>query len=101
MRTSDVRLENHQQVRNHVNQILCELEDLEPNHFPLSERKLARAGQTCGVLFVLHGPRQLQLTAIWEMERNVIWFYNAVGQRCQKTQLGGNVTCHRAAMAAA
>jgi hypothetical protein len=35
------------------------------------------------------------------MERNVIWFYNAVGQRCQKTQLGGNVTCHRAAMAAA
>jgi hypothetical protein len=101
MRTHDARLKDHHQVREHVNQILCELEDLEPDHFPLSERPLERAGRTCGVLFVLHGPRQLQLSAIWEMERNVIWFYNAVGQRCQKTQLDGNVTCAAGTTAAA
>ncbi len=97
MRTHDERLEDHNQVRQHVSQVLCELEDLEPNHFPLSERTLERAGAACGVLFVLHGPRQLRVTAIWEMERNVIWFYNSVGERCQKTQLHGNATATVAA----
>ncbi len=101
MRTDHVRLDNEKQVRDYVNQALCELEDLEPNHFPLSERPLERAGRTCGALFVLHGPRQLQVSAVWEMERNVILFYNAVGQRCQKTQLHGDVTCTLGTMAAA
>jgi hypothetical protein len=101
MRTNDEHLENHHQVRDHVNHVLCELEDLELNHFPLSQRTLQRSGQPCGVLFVLHGPRQLQVSAIWELDRNVIWFYNAVGQRCQKTQLHGNVTCLRQELAVA
>lgn len=101
MRTHDVRLETHTQVRDHVNQVLCELEDLEPNHFPLSERILERAGCPCGMLFVLHGPRQLQVSAIWEWERNAVWFYNAVGQRCQKTQLQEGLTRPSAATKAA
>lgn len=100
MRTNDQRLADHYQVRHHVNQVLCELEDLEPNHFPLSERKLEQGGRACGVLFVLHGPRQLQVSAIWELDRGVIWFYNAVGKRCQKTQLQGSVTCNTATIAA-
>lgn len=87
MRTQQERLEDHQAVRNHVNQVLCELEDLEPEHFPLSERTLERAGAPCAVMFVLHGPRQLQVTAVWELSSGVIWFYNAVGERCAKTQL--------------
>lgn len=101
MRTIDVRLEDHQAVRNHVNQVLCELEDLEPDHFPLSERTLECAGVACAVMFVLHGPRQLQVSAVWELEGNLIWFYNSVGQRCQKTQLAGDVTCELPALAAA
>jgi hypothetical protein len=91
MRTHEERLEDQESVRTHVNQVLCELEDLEPNHFPLSERTLERAGAACAVMFVLHGPRQLQVSAVWELERGVIWFYNAVGQRCAKTQLVGEV----------
>lgn len=91
MRTREERLDDPQAVRTHVNQVLCELEDLEPNHFPLSERTLERNGQACAAMFVLHGPRQLQVTAVWEWERGVIWFYNAVGERCAKTQLQGVV----------
>jgi hypothetical protein len=87
MRTHDERLDNHDSVRHYINRNLCQLENLEPDHFPISERTLQRAGCPCGVLFVLHGPRQLQVSAVWEMERNVIWFYDSTGQRCQKTRL--------------
>ncbi|WP_425395307.1 hypothetical protein [Aeoliella sp.] len=101
MRTREERLDDPQDVRTHVNQILCELEDLEPNHFPLSERTLQRNGQACAAMFVLHGPRQLQVTAVWEWERGVIWFYNAVGERCAKTQLPCTVRPMAAAATAA
>ncbi len=87
MRTHDERLDSHDSVRHYVNGVLCQIENLELNHFPLAERTLDRAGNPCGVLFVLHGPRQLQVSAVWEIDRNVIWFYNSTGERCQKTQL--------------
>lgn len=80
-------LGSHESIRQYVNQKLCELENLEPDHFPLSERTLERAGSPCGVMFVLHGPRQLQVSAVWEIDRNQIWFYNAIGERCHQTQL--------------
>lgn len=80
-------LSSHESIRQYVNQKLCELENLEPDHFPLSERTLERAGSPCGVMFVLHGPRQLQVSAVWEIDRNQIWFYNAIGERCHQTQL--------------
>lgn len=80
-------LNSYESVRQYVNRTLCDLENLEPHHFPLSERTLQRAGSPCGVMFVLHGPRQLQVSAVWEIDRNVIWFYNAIGQRCQQKQL--------------
>lgn len=87
MRTENARFDSYESVRQYIHRVLCRLENLELDHFPLTERTLERAGRPCGVLFVLHGPRQLQVSAVWENERNVIWFYNSVGQRCQKTQL--------------
>ncbi len=101
MRTLDERLETHDSVRHHVNHALCELENLEPDHFPLTERTLQQAGCPCGVLFVLHGPRQLQVSAVWEVERNVIWFYDSKGERCLKTQLRKPVAIGSLACAAA
>lgn len=87
MRTPDERPDHQHAVRNFVHHVLCELENLEPNHFPMSQRTLQRAGRPCGVLFVLHGPRQLQVSAVWETDRNVLWLYNAVGKRCQRISL--------------
>ena len=101
MRTREEQLEDPQAVRTHVNEVLCELEDLEPDHFPLSERTLERNGQACAAMFVLHGPRQLQVTAVWEWERGVIWFYNAIGERCAKTQLQSTASPTAAAATAA
>ena len=53
----------------------------------MTERILMRAGKPCGVYFCLHGPRATKFTAIWETERNQVLFYDASGERFQKTQL--------------
>ena len=87
MRTEELRFEDNQSVQQHVNRTLCELENLEVDHFPLSERTLHRGGEACAVMFVLHGPRQLQVTAVWELASGTIWFYNSIGVRCKKTQI--------------
>ncbi|QDU58115.1 hypothetical protein [Aeoliella mucimassa] len=91
MRMQEIRLEDQQAVHDHVNENLCELENLELHHFPLSERALCRDGEACAVMYVLHGPRQLQVTAVWELASGTIWYYNSVGERCRKTQLVGSV----------
>jgi hypothetical protein len=81
------QLETPASVSQFVHQVLCEAENLERDHFPLAWRTLANASGPCGMLFCLHGPRQMQLTAVWEIERNVIWFYNSRGERFRKTLL--------------
>lgn len=100
MPTDSQAHDNHQAIRDHINHVLCELENLEPNHFELSERVLQRSGVPCAVLFVLHGPRQLQVSAVWEWDRGVVWFYNAVGKRCRKTQIEDNTVIGTHACAA-
>lgn len=99
MLTEDLRFESRETVRQYVHQVLCQTENLEPDCFPLSERELARPNGHCGTLFCLHGPRQLQLTAIWEVDRNVVWFYNAVGERFRKTRLQTVAEPHHAGAA--
>jgi hypothetical protein len=79
--------ESPESVSQFVHQVLCQVENLELDHFPLARRTLETSSGPCGVLFCLHGPRQMQLTAVWEIERNVIWFYNSRGERFRKTQL--------------
>lgn len=91
MQIVELRVDSPEAIREHVASVLCTLENLQVDYFPLTERTLAREGGVCGVLFSLHGPRQLQLTAVWEIDRNVIWFYNASGQRFQKTHLQNSV----------
>jgi len=80
-------LQNLQNLRNYVNETLCELNELEVGAFPLTERILVRAGQPCGMYFCLHGPRAVKLSAIWETERNTILFYGSSGERSHKIQL--------------
>jgi hypothetical protein len=87
MPTELQQLDNLYAIRRFVNETLCEKDQLEANLFPLSERVLRRSGAPCGVLFCLHGPRSLCLTAVWETDGNTILFYGSRGERFRKTQL--------------
>jgi hypothetical protein len=75
------------QLRAYVNAIICQHHQLEVGAFPLSERILVQSDRPCGIYFCLHGPRAVTLSAIWEMQRNMILFYDSTGQRFHKVQL--------------
>lgn len=74
-------------LRDHVNETLCQYDQLELDAFPLTQRILVRNNVPCGVFFCLHGPRAVKFTAIWETRTNTILFYTSTGERFHKTQL--------------
>jgi hypothetical protein len=74
-------------LREYVNQTLCNQYQLRVDAFQLTERILRRRNKPCGVMFCLHGPRAVKFTAIWETERNRVLFYGSAGERFQKTHL--------------
>ena len=53
----------------------------------LSQEMIFRRGKNCGILFCLHGPRAVKLTAIWETEQNRVLFYGSCGRRMHCTVL--------------
>lgn len=81
------QLDNLNDLRNYVYETLCEHETLVCGAFRMSEQVLIRSGRPCGIHFTLHGPRAVLITAIWENRTNTILFYDAAGERFQKTQL--------------
>jgi len=74
-------------LRQFIHESLCNQNELEPGAFPQTEMLLVRQGKPCGLLFCLHGPRSVKLTAVWEAERNTILFYGSDGGRFRKTTL--------------
>lgn len=74
-------------LREYVNQTLCEHHQLETDAFPMTEQILVRSRTPCGIYFCLHGPRSLKVSAIWETDRNTILFYDSSGERFHKIQL--------------
>ena len=74
-------------IRTYVHFTLCEQNELARGSFEITERVLVRGKKACGILFCLHGPRSVKLTAIWETERNTILFYGSSGTRTATTQL--------------
>lgn len=87
MLPSEEPLETLEALRNYVNEVLCQYDQLEIGAFPLSQRILVRGGNPCGIFFCLHGPRAVKFSAIWETDSNTILFYNSTGERFQKTKL--------------
>ncbi|MHB1033341.1 MAG: hypothetical protein ACYC35_05490 [Pirellulales bacterium] len=87
MVTRSQRIQNLDDLRDYVNETLCQHHELEIGAFPLTECLLTRSGRPCGVYFCLHGPRAVRFSAIWETDRNTILFYGSAGERFQKTQL--------------
>ena len=76
-----VDLQHLDDLRQYVHQTICHQNELEFNVFQITERMLTRGGTPCGILFCLHGPRSVKLTAIWETDRNTILFYGSTGER--------------------
>jgi hypothetical protein len=82
-----VTIESLHELREYVNEVLCQHHQLERDAFPLTERILVRSDRPCGIYFCLHGPRQVKFSAIWETEHNTVLFYGSTGERFHKTQL--------------
>ncbi|HXT60800.1 MAG TPA: hypothetical protein VN699_19335 [Pirellulales bacterium] len=87
MLISERQIQSLDDLRNYVNETLCEFDQLETGAFRMTERILLRGGKPCGLYFCLHGPRAVKFSAIWETERNMVLFYSSSGERFQKTQL--------------
>jgi hypothetical protein len=87
MLTRACEFDSLEELRDYVNQTLCDHFQLQIDAFEMTQRTLRRAGRPCGVFFCLHGPRAVKFTAIWETDRNCILFYGPTGERFQKTQL--------------
>ena len=87
MRQNSEEIQNLVQLRQFVSRTLCQINDFEEGIFQVTERVLLKCGECCGILFCLHGPRSVRLTAVWETITNSINFYDSTGEKIQKTVL--------------
>ena len=78
-------------LRTFVHQTLCGKEALLADQFPLTEMALTRRNRFCGLQFSLQGPRDVRLGAIWAADHNVIYFYDARGERYLKIKLNRRI----------
>jgi hypothetical protein len=84
-------------LREYVNETLCDHYQLQNDAFRMTERVLRRHSRPCGIYFCLHGPRAVQFTAIWEADHNQVLFYGSTGERILRTQLLSPVSLDRVA----
>jgi hypothetical protein len=87
MLTCSEQIDNLEDLREYVNEAICNQYQLQNGAFPVTERVLLRAGKPCGLQFCLHGPRATQYSAIWDIDHGQILFYGSGGERFQKTML--------------
>jgi hypothetical protein len=74
-------------LRKYVHHVLCDRESLLADQFKMAEMQLTRCGRACGLQFCLQGPRNVRLAAIWAAEHNLLYFYDANGERFLKLKL--------------
>ncbi|MGE0607462.1 MAG: hypothetical protein AB7O62_10235 [Pirellulales bacterium] len=87
MVTSSRQFQTLEDLREYVSDTLCQIDQLEPDAFPITQRLLVRRDAPCGVYFCLHGPRAVKFSAIWDAQTNNILFYSPNGERIQKTEI--------------
>ncbi|QDU79442.1 hypothetical protein Pla110_11520 [Polystyrenella longa] len=83
--------ENLDTVRDWIHETLCQRENLLLDQFPTTETPLIKKGKLCGLQYTLHGPRNVRLSAIWATDHNIIYFYDAQGERYHKQPLANRV----------
>lgn len=74
-------------LRDFVHQELCRFENLLAEQFQLTESRIFRHGELCGLQFMLQGPRSVRLNAVWAADKNDLYLYNARGERCAKLKV--------------
>ena len=87
MSSHSTQLDTLDDLRTFVSHILCEHGQLEAGVFPITEKALVQSGKICGVIFSLHGPRSVVLSAIWVTSNRVTLFYSSTGERFLTRQL--------------
>lgn len=86
-----------EELQLYVHNTLCEKESLLEYQFKTHARVLEKNGQPCGMQFSLKGPRSVRLEAVWATDRNIIYFYDARGERYQKVTLRNRIAIPKAA----
>ena len=74
-------------LRRYVHERLCRHENLVADQFALEVTPLSRNGEPCGLQFLLRGPRSVRLGAVWASDKNLLYLYDARGERFHKEQL--------------
>lgn len=74
-------------LKTFVHAALCEKENLVREQFQMREMTLTSRGRQCGMQFSLKGPRSVRLGAIWASDQNMLYFYDARGERYMKVKL--------------
>jgi hypothetical protein len=87
-----VQVLNHQSLRSHVHTTLCRRENLLTEQYELQVIPLIQQSSACGLQFLLRGPRSVRLGAVWAAEPNVLYFYDARGERFLKQKLASRLS---------
>lgn len=87
MQELDRQLETLEALHVFVHETLCASENLLQDQFQTQRLPLKSKGRLCAIEYSLRGPRSIRLAAIWAADQNVVYFYNAAGQRYLKVKL--------------
>ncbi len=100
MHTTVPDVQTLDELRRFVHETLCSKENLLADQFAMSELRLTCRDELCGLQFCVRGPRNVRLAAVWAADQNVVYFYNAKGERYAKVRLSKPVDCRAPAPAA-
>ena len=75
------------QLRHAVSDGMCSIGDFEPGAFQITERLLIKAGEACGIHFCLHGPRNVKISAVADLNKRQLLYYGTDGHRVQQQQI--------------
>ena len=71
----------------HVRNMLCDRDRLDPVSTPFFAAEMKRGSRVCGYLFHIEGPRLLKNSAVWTEEEHRIIFYDSTGTRYYEVRL--------------
>ena len=87
MQVLERAVESFDELHAFVHQTLCEAENLLEEQFQTRRNQLRSKEKVCAIEYSLRGPRSLRLAAIWAADQNVVYFYNARGERHLKVKI--------------
>lgn len=87
MQESEVSVQNSRELHEFVHRSLCESENLLAEQFQTRQKPLLVKDKLCGIEYSLQGLRSVRLGAIWAVDQNAVFFYNAKGERYRKVRL--------------